>query len=369
MKTAIVIGAGPAGLAVGAALKAKGLDVTLLEKGDHVAKRWHDHYDRLHLHTPAKTSGLPGMDYPASAGKYPSRADVIAYMEAYASRFKLTPRFGVEVRDVARDGAAWKVTHSGGEDHADVVVFATGMADRPLVPDFDGINAFGGEILHSSEYRNAGQIAGRRALVIGFGNSGGEIALDLAEAGKAVTLAVRSPVQILPKEILGVPITSFGLLQKLFDYRTVDAINAPLLRLVLGDFTRFGLRRADRGPVAMIKELGRVPLIDIGTLAAIRAGRIKVVDGVSKMHAQGVQFENGMDIEFDAIVMATGYVPRLAEILSSVEGVLDARGRPLVSGDVTAADGLFFCSYKPTPNGQLRQTGTEALQIAEAVSI
>lgn len=368
MKNAIVVGAGPTGLAVAAALMGKGLSVELLEKADRVGSSWRGHYDRLHLHTPAGRSALPGLDYPQSAGRYPSRKDVIAYLERYAEAFDIVPRFGVDVQSVEPLGEGWRVRHSQGASEADVVVFATGIADRAVMPEFDGLDQFAGEVLHSSVYKNPAQISGQRVLVIGFGNSGGEIALDLAEAGKTVTMAVRSPVQILPKELLGIPITQLGLLQKLFHYKTVDAINAPVLRLALGDYTKLGLLRAEKGPIAMIKEHGRIPLIDIGTLGAMREGKIRVVGGIERISAEEIRFDRGAPGAFDTIVMATGYEPGLKSILADMPELLDERGRPRVSGGPTAAKGLFFCSYIPTPNGQLRQSGIEAQAIAEAVA-
>jgi len=117
----------------------------------------------------------------------------------------------------------------------------------------------------------------------------------------------------------------------------------------------------------MIKENGRIPLIDIGTLAAIRAGKIKVVGNVTKIAQNAITFESGAAQDIDAIVFATGYRPRLSRLLSSVKGVLDDSGRPLISGGPTAAKGLFFISQKVTPNGQLRQAGIEAQAIAEAL--
>lgn len=368
MTNAIVIGAGPAGLAVSAALKAKDVDVIVLEKGDQIASSWHRHYDRLHLHTPAKTSALPGLKFPDSVGRYPSRRDVITYMNSYAIAHGISPSFNVDVSDVSQTKSGWRVRHKHGEEHGDVVVFATGLADRPNRPDFVGLNSFPGQVIHSSEYRRPTDISGARVLVVGFGNSGGEIALDLAEAGKLVSMAVRSPVQILPRELLGVPITSFGLLQKIFPYKTVDAINAPILRLALGDYTRFGLQRAKRGPLAMIKETGRIPLMDIGTLEWMRRGEIRVVGGIQSFELDQVRFERGGSAPFDSVVLATGYRPRLVEMLGSVGGVLDPNGRPLVCGGATAAKGLYFCSYHASANGQLRQTGIEALAIAEAIA-
>ena len=271
---AIVIGAGPAGLAAAACLVRQGIDTGILEQASAVGSSWRNHYGRLHLHTARGRSGLPHHPMPARYGRYPSRTDMVQYLEDYAAHSGLAPRFGVTVATVRKVGASWVVRHNHGEDRADVVVFATGLNSRPFRPDLPGLAGFPGRVLHSSDYKTPDDLAPGRVLVVGFGNSGGEIALDLAEAGAQVTLSVRGPVNILPKEILGVPITSMGLLRKIFHYRTADALTAPLLRAKIGKPEDYGLISAGKGPAAQVIEDGRIPLIDIGTLAAIRDGRI-----------------------------------------------------------------------------------------------
>src|SRR5580658_863427 len=188
---AIIIGAGPAGLASAASMGALGLRATVLEKADTVGSVWRRHYDRLHLHTDRGHSGLPGMAMPRSYPTYPSREQVVEYLESYAAHFRIQPVFDTTVLKVARDGAQWRVDTNKAAVSAPVVVIATGWADFPYRPRWPGFDAFQGNLVHSSEYRNTSAYAGKRVLVVGFGNSGGEIALDLANAGIDTTLAVR----------------------------------------------------------------------------------------------------------------------------------------------------------------------------------
>src|SRR6185437_11642438 len=197
----IIIGAGPAGLACAAAMRTLGLNATVLEKAGTVGSVWRLHYDRLHLHTDRDHSGLPGMAMPRDYPIYPSRAQVVEYLEAYARRFDVRPHFNTVVRRVERGGEGWSVETDGGALVAPVIVVATGIATAPYRPSWPGMETFRGDAVHSSEYRNAAAFAGKRVLVVGFGNSGGEIALDLAEAGIDVALAVRSPVQIIPRDL------------------------------------------------------------------------------------------------------------------------------------------------------------------------
>ncbi|WP_213546091.1 flavin-containing monooxygenase [Vannielia litorea] len=364
---AIVIGAGPAGLAAGACLKRAGVQVALLERAKEVAPAWHAHYDRLHLHTARGRSALPFRPMP-KGGRYPSRAEVADYLESYARAEGLEVRTSCSVEEVRREGALWQVRHSAGEDSADVVVFATGLNGTPRLPDWPGLDGFPGQITHSSEYRNAKAFAGQRVLVAGIGNSGGDIALDLAEGGAEVVVSARGPVSILPKEIFGIPVTSMQLVQRTLGPRIADAVTGPVIRALIGRPSDYGFATPAYGPVTQVVRDGRVPLIDPGILGAIRAGRVAVRGAVARVEDRKVIFAEGQPERFDAIVAATGYTHDLRPMLPGLQGVLDAAGSPRINGAPTAAPGLYFISYKASPNGQLKQIGIEAKSIARAVT-
>jgi len=363
---AIIIGAGPAGLATAAALRARGLDATILEKSDAVGAVWRRHYDRLHLHTDRARSGLPGLPIPKAFGQYPSRAHVVEYLEAYAAKFALKPAFNAVVRTVRRRGQTWRAEAGENSRSAPIVVVATGLADYPHSPTWPGMEKFGGPILHSSAYRNPSPFAGQRVLVIGYGNSGAEIALDLAEAGVNVALAVRGPVNVIPRELFGLPILAWGLTGRLFPSPVADSINAPLLRFAIGSIEKLGLKRSPKGPLQSIEEDGRVPLIDVGTIDAIRDEKIKLRGDISSFAMGSVAFKQSPAERFDAIILATGFRPDLRSLLPDAKVVLNATGAPLVSGRATAEPGLFFCGAIPSALGQFRQIGVEAKRIADA---
>ena len=278
-----------------------------------------------------------------------------------SNRFSIPPFRGFAARGPNGDADT-----AQGSIAAPIVVIATGIADAPYRPSWPGSESFAGAVIHSSEYRNPAPYEGKRVLVIGFGNSGGEIALDLANADIDVALAVRGPVQILPRGLLGFPILSSAILYRRLPARLVDVINAPVLRLAVGDIEKLGLRRATKGPRQMVEEDGRVPLIDIGTIAKIKDGSIKIRGGIDRFMTDGVIFTGESTEKFDAVILATGFRPDLRKLLPDVNDVFDQHGMPLVTGQRTSAPGLYFCGQITVPTGQLREIGIEAQRIAQS---
>jgi cation diffusion facilitator CzcD-associated flavoprotein CzcO len=362
---AIVVGAGPAGLACAATLSEKGIRVAVFEKAGDVGSSWRRHYDRLHLHTDRKHSALPGMEMPRAYGLYPSRAQVVEYLESYAARFGIQPTFGAAVSSLQQENGQWRANAVTGAVVAPIAVVATGTASAPYRPSWPEMDGYSGVLVHSSDYKNPQAYAGKRVLVVGFGNSGGEIALDLAEAGVDVALAVRGPVQILPRDLLGLPILTWAILYRPLPARLVDIINAPVLRLALGSMEKLGLQRAKKGPAQMVREDGRIPLIDIGALARIREGSIKLRGGIDRFTGHGVVFNDGKSEAFDAVILATGFRADLRSLVPDVKAVFDDKGMPLRTGRATAAGGLYFCGQITSPTGQLREIGIEARRIAD----
>lgn len=179
-----VIGGGPGGLAAAAALRAQGARAVVLEKSENVGASWRRHYDRLHLHTTRRWSALPGLTMPRRFGRWVARDDVVRYLEKYVEHHELEVVTGVEVTrvDRASDGTGWQLTASGGRVLTGrAVVVATGYNHTPRIPDWAGRDTFTGELLHASDYRNPAPYAGKDVLVVGIGNTGAEIAVDLVE--------------------------------------------------------------------------------------------------------------------------------------------------------------------------------------------
>ncbi|MGO9831596.1 MAG: flavin-containing monooxygenase [Myxococcaceae bacterium] len=358
----VVVGSGPAGLAVGACLRKAGIDFVLLEKGRALAPAWRQRYDRLHLHTDRSHSGLPYLPMPKAYPRYPSSAQMIEYLEAYAQRFSLAPRFGEEVTGARRAEGGWAVETQTGRYRARALVLATGYNAEPVRPQWPGMEAYQGVLLHSSEYRSGERFRGQDVLVVGFGNSGGEIAIDLFEHAARADIVVRGTVNLLPRELLGIPILTWGIALSHLPPPVADLLAAPLLRMSFGDLSRLGLRKAPAGPLTELATRKRVPLIDVGTVDLLRRKSIQVRPGIEAFTRDGARFVDGTEAPYQAVVLATGFRPRLAQVLANVDGVLDEAGMPLTSGR-EAVPALYLTGFYIAPTGMIREAGIEARRI------
>ena len=365
----LVIGASAAGLASVVTLRRAGVAAEVLEASDQVAVAWRHHYERLHLHTPKSASSLPGLPMPRDWPRYPAREQVVEYLEQYAARNGVRPHFGQRVSRIERaDDGIWTVTTDDRTWTSRNVVVATGATRVPVRPTWPGMEEYGGAVLHSSEYRNGEPWRGGRVLVVGFGNSACEQAIDLVEHGVEAHLSVRSAVNVLPRDLLGVPVLQMGIAMRRLPTGLADALAAPLVALTVGDITKVGLRKLPYGPQTQIKNDRHIPLLDIGTMDHIKAGRITVHGDIARFTPTGVELADGTSLDVDAVVLATGYRPGLEEFLPAWQQVCDADGRPTVSGGRTALPGLYFVGQFVSPSGMLREMGLEAERVAKLIA-
>ncbi|CAL9557936.1 putative oxidoreductase CzcO [Streptomyces sp. enrichment culture] len=368
-----VIGGGPGGLAVAYALRARGIRAVVLEKSDRVGASWRRHYDRLHLHTTRRLSALPGLPIPRRFGRWVSRDDVVRYLEKYAEHHRLEIVTGVEVSRVERtpDGTGWLLHATGGRELTGAaVVVATGYNHTPRLPDWPGRAAFTGEFLHAGEYRSGKPYAGRDVLVVGVGNTGAEIAVDLVESGASrVRLAVRTVPHIVRRSTAGWAAQYSGVLVRRLPVGLVDRISRAQARVALPDLSAHGLPRPDTGLYTRVKQ-GAIPVQDVGLIDAVRKGRVEIVAAVEGFEDGGkIALADGTRISPDVVIAATGYVRALEGLVGHLD-VLDDRGRPVTHGARTpsTAPGLYFTGFTNPISGNLREMALDAVKIAKAVA-
>ncbi len=245
----LVVGAGQAGLAIGWHLREQGIrSFLLIDAGPEVGHVWRTRWDSLRLFTPAEYDGLPGMPFPAAAGTYPSKDDVADYLRGYAAAFELPVRLDTRLTRLAKTGDRFHADTSTGPLTARHVVIATGPFQTPVVPTLARHLATDVVQLHSADYRNPGQLPDGPVLVVGAGNSGLQIAAELATS-RPVTVAVGTRPPMLPQRFLGRDLfwwlSRLGLLTRAADSRLARRLRTKG-DLVIGtrrrDLTRLGIQ-------------------------------------------------------------------------------------------------------------------------------
>ncbi|WP_405771523.1 flavin-containing monooxygenase [Streptomyces sp. NBC_01538] len=367
-----VIGGGPGGLAVAYALRAQGVRAVVLERGDRIGASWRRHYDRLRLHTTRRLSSLPGLAMPRSFGRWVARDDVVRYLDKYAEHHELEVVTGVEVSRVERtaDGTGWLLHATGGRELTGcAVVVATGTNHTPRIPDWPGRDAYLGDLLHAGHYRNAAPYAGRDVLVVGIGNTGAEIAVDLVEGGAArVRLSVRTAPHIVRRSTAGWAAQFTGIAVRRLPVRLVDRLAGAMAKVSVPDLSAHGLPRPDTGLYSRVTE-GSLPVQDVGLIDAVRQGRVEIVAAVDGFEDGKVVLADGERLEPDAVIAATGYLRGLEGLVGHLD-VLDAHGKPVVHGPRSPknAPGLYFTGFTNPISGMFRELAIDAVKIAKVIA-
>ena len=359
---AVVIGAGPAGLATSHALMRSHIDHVILERGDRPGYIWSKHYDSLTLHTGKRMSKLPGLPFPKTVSEFPTRTELLDYLRLYTSTFGLPLETNADVSRVRRDGDSWVVRAVDGREwRARSAVVASGIASSPVMPPFPGRERFGGHVRHSSEYLRPDEYRGRRVLVVGAGNSGGEIAAELAQAGVDVTISVRSGAIVVPRDIFGVPLQyitpTFGWLP-----RGGQRAAARLIAAFGGLF-----RQKSPLPPPVPGPCLRVPLVGFHLTDQIRAGRVAVRPGVAEFTSSGVRFANDRTEPFDDVILATGYCAAIG-FLGDLVG-RDACGYGRRRSRVISTDqpDLYYVGHNPDIRGAIYAINRDARLVADLI--
>jgi NADPH-dependent 2,4-dienoyl-CoA reductase/sulfur reductase-like enzyme len=360
---AVVIGAGPAGLATSRELGRRGVEHVVLERGDRIGYTWANLYDSLVLHTGKHMSALPGLRFPESTPLFPRRRDFVEYLDRYASAFHLPIRTRADVVQVDRIDGAWRIrTRDGDEVRARAVVVASGIAAKPVVPAVPNRDRFNGRVRHSIEYKNPIDASGRRILIVGVGNSAGEIAAELSRAGAKVTVAVRNGAHVVPREVLGIPIQYVAIPLGYLPRKAQRGV-ATLLGRALA-----GFRGKSVLPPPRLGGCPRVPLIGFHLADGIRSGAIRLKGDISSFTDEGIRFADGTSEAFDEVMFATGYRAAMDMFGGAVR--LDPCGFGLRRRRVVSTDqpDLYFVGHNPDVRGGIFMIGRDARRVARIIA-
>ena len=359
----LIVGAGPAGLAVGACLRRFGVRATLLEQGAAPGWSWLERYASLRLHTTRRDSRLPRLAM-RHGDRYPTAAEYAAYCAAYAGAFALDLRLGVEALGLRRCEPGWRVQTSRGEERAAAVVIATGRHRRPWRPRIRGEESFAGELLHSSDYRSGARFRGRRVLVVGGGNTAMDLVEDLQAHGASPQLALRGPLHWMARDLgpftwhwrLRAALAALALCRQLpggAAERLLGAAAAAAARRRFGDLAARGMPLASGAEILERLARDRPPTVDHGIVALLRRGSIPVHGALVALQPTGALCSppaapagdsRTISTEVDAVVFATGFQADPGTLFAApaiaADGAYLAGAIPLLSGIRRAAPQL-----------------------------
>ncbi|MED4402456.1 flavin-containing monooxygenase [Metabacillus fastidiosus] len=340
----IVIGGGQAGLAVGYYLQKKGLNFLILESKEKAGGSWPQYYDSLKLFSPARFSSLPGLKFPVDPNKYPSKLEVIQYLEIYQKKFKLPILTNSKVISVERKENKFSIITTLGETHQSLsIINATGSFLTPYIPEIKGMDSFNGKVIHSSEYRNTDSFINERVIVVGSRNSAVQIAVELANVS-STTLAVRHPVKLINQKIFGKDLH--------FWLRIIGFDSFP--------FRKFG-KSVPISDAVINSDRFEVPLSE---------GKPNQKKMFTSFYSDGVVWSDGEKERVDSIIFATGFrndFPYLINI-----GALDDNGNPLhLAGESKSVPGLYYVGLegqRSFSSATLRGVGRDASYIVQKLT-
>ena len=307
----LVIGAGPAGINAAYALERAGIEYRIIERTQQLAPTWNSLYPSLRLNTSRFFSELPGRRFPLHWGIHPTARQYHRYLVDWVKDQHLPIEHGIEVYRVApREDGAWQVETSQGIETYRAVIPATGVFDNPQLPQIEGMDRFRGDIMHSRDFRHPDQIRGKRAMVVGNGPSGTDIAVAAGQvaAGGFAWLSIRSGVDLRPRYPYGLPRHAWMMLGERLPERYCVWLQQQTgaVKYNMGDFgvwqspPNTGSGVGYRGP-----EL----------LNALRQGNVVPLRHPTSFDAKGVTLADGQYVELDSVIMATGFLPVLHKYL------------------------------------------------------
>ncbi|NIK59862.1 flavin-containing monooxygenase [Kribbella shirazensis] len=337
----VIIGGGQSGLAGAFAARDAGLRPVLLEAGERAVGSWPQYYDSLALFSPARYSGFPGAPFPGNPDRYPTRDEVVAYLERLSLGLDAELHTNTRATAVERDGAGYLVhTDTGDEFHTPAVICSSGSFTNPHIPTIPG--SFTGHLLHVADYRGPKPYAGQRVVVVGAGNSAVQIAYELAEVA-TVTMAVRRPVQFVPQLRGGRDM-----------HYWLHTLRIDLLP-----------------PSVLSRLIHGTPVFDTGLYAeALKDGRLDQRPVFTRFDGDRLTWADGTQEQVDTVVFATGYRPNLPYLQGL--GALDSTGMPLHNrGISTTHPGLAYLGVefqRSFSSNTLRGVSRDARYVVHALT-
>ena len=365
----IVIGCGASGLSAAYALRAHGLPVRIVEKATRAGDAWYHRHPQLQLNTHRQLSHLPGMKIPGTAGAFPSRDNMIRYLDDYAKRLGVPIDYGVTVNRIDRNPSGWQIKTDRGMYDSQHVIVATGHDRLPFMPDWPDQNLFRKKLVHAAKFGELKHYRDKKVLVVGAGNSGTDILNHLVTINtRKLWVSVRHGPVVFPARLYGVPVQRLSVILDRLPVRIIDKLLALTELIAFGNLKKWGLDKHPLGGATRLLKTGTAPAVDNGFIAALKAGNVEIVKEVCRFTKTGVELINGKYIEPDIVIAATGYQTGLESILGHMN-VLDKKGIPIIHGaqQMTACPGLWFTGLRPRLPGFFYMAGRTAQEIAYAI--
>lgn len=310
----VIIGGGQAGITMGYYLKMKKIPFVILEKNERVGDSWRKRYHSLILFTPRSYSSLPGLQMKGPVNEFPTKDDMADYLESYVKQFDIPVMCNTVINQLSKQqNGPFVLETNKGEIRAYQVIIATGAFQKPFIPNIIEKNQDTFQV-HSSEYSSPFELPGKDILVVGGGNSGAQIAVELAK-DRNVTLAISHKVKFLPLTIAWKSIfhwlEAFGLL-----FAGIDSRKGKWFK-----------KQSD-------------PIFGKELKALIKNRKIRVNPRVIEVDGQEVIFEDNSKRKFDSIIWSTGFVPSYDWV--NIRDVISPEGKPIHTRGVTKVKGLYF---------------------------
>ncbi|TAY71704.1 flavin-containing monooxygenase [Rhizobium leguminosarum] len=368
VESAVVIGAGTAGLIAAFELQQVGIRPRIFERATRVGDQWRARHPQLTLNTHRDLSHLPNLRYPAGTPAFPKRDAVAEHLQEFVAQQSMTIEFGVEVDRISVVSGSYHLSTNIGAVATRNLVIATGRDRKPIIPAWVGLERFRGKVIHAAEFGSPQEYDGKRVLVVGSGNSGFDILNHLAkQKTSALWLSSRHAPTLVPKRLFGVTVHRLSPLLACLPTRLADVALAATSYVAFGDLRRFGIGNPTAGGASRLKE-GTALASDDGAVRAIKEGTIKVMPELQSFDEDQVHFRDGQACSPDIVIAATGYAADLEGIVGNLD-LLDKQGRTLINGSqqLPHLPRLYFIGMRASVLGDIGSAKIQGRAIARSV--